>query len=194
MFRDWDNKSLKPIIELGDRAIEIALENGKTDEANIISYNMSANLADSWNDGFKRAPEHFRKGLEYAEKSLIWRQQLKKGPGPLSMAYWAKGIHLFSLGQLVESENNFDISLNYAIEDAKAQNLPTDISKNSSFSVLLAHGYLSIVKMASNQSQAREIFDQVIASFESMKEISEDAKEDAKIGLDQLQYVRSKIK
>lgn len=193
MFREWNNKNLKPIIQLGDRAVSIALENDKTDEANIISYNMSANLADCWNDGFERKPEHFEKGLEYAEKALSLRQQLKKGPGLFSIAYWAKGIHLFSLGKLEEAENDFELSLKYAIEDAKSQSQPSDISKNASFSVLLGYGYLALAQIARGQKQAQKIFDQVMVSFEEMKAISEDAKADAEIGLDQLNYVKYKV-
>ena len=191
MFRDWSEKDLTPLIQLGDRAIAIALEINEIDEANIICFNMSSNLAGCWNDGFTRKPEHFEKGLAYADRALEFRQALKKGPIPFSMAYWAKGAHLYFLGDFKKAEENFKFSLKAAIEAAKAENKPTDISKETSYFVLLEYGYIALTQMAQGVSRAEETFNQVIESFEQMKTISEDAKVDAEIGLDQLLFTRT---
>jgi hypothetical protein len=186
MFREWANKKLEPLILLGDLAIATALQIGETDEANIICYNMSSNLAGCWNDGFERRKEHFEKGLAYAERALEFRKQLKKGPGPFFMAYWAKGIHQYFLGDLVGAEQSFELSLNFAIEGAKAAGKTTEIVKEAPFGVLLGTGYLAIVRMARGMASERQAFDVVIAAFEGMKGLSDDAKMDAEIGLAQL--------
>ncbi len=194
MFRDWANKSLQPIIRLGDLAIETALQISETDEANIICYNMSANLAGCWNDGFQRSPEHFIKGLQYAERALEFRRQLNKGPIPFSMAYWAKGAHLFFLNDYKSAEENFNLSLKSAIEAAGTANQSTNITKEAPFYVLIAYGYLALAQIAASRPEGKKIFDQVITSLEEMKSVSEDAKADAEIGLDQLRYVHSQLK
>ena len=140
MFREWNNKNLEPLIQLGDLAIEKALALPDIDEANIICYNMSSNLADCWNDGFERKPEHFQKGLAYAERALTYRKELKKGPIPFSIAYWARGAHQFFLNQFSKAEESFSLSLKSAVEAAKAENKPTTISKEAPFYVLIAVG------------------------------------------------------
>jgi hypothetical protein len=193
MFRDWANKSLNPIIQLGDLAIATALNCGDTEEANVVCYNMSANLADCWNDGFTRNPEHFKKGLQYADRALEFRKQLKKGPGPFALAYWARGIHQYSLGDLSFAEASFNESLKSAQENAKAENKPVSISKETPFSILIAFGYLAIAQIAQGKKAAEKMLTDVILAFEEMKGLSEDAKADAEIGLDQLRYVHSKI-
>lgn len=194
MFRDWKDKTLQPIIRLGDLAIEAALQIGETDEANIICYNMSANLAGCWNDGFKRSPDEFRKGLQYAERALDFRRQLKKGPLPFSLAYWAKGAHLFFLGEIAGAEENFTLSLQKAIEGATTAGQPTNIQKESPFHVLIAFGYLALAQIAASKPEGKTMFDQVILSFEEMKSLSEDLKADADVGLDQLRYVNAQLK
>lgn len=192
MFRDWKNKSLQPVIRFGDLAIATAIKIGEIDEANIICYNMSANLAGCWNDGFHRSHEHFKKGLQYAERALKFRHQLKKGPIPFSMAYWAKGAHLFFLSDYEAAEENFNLSLKSAIEAAATANQSTEINKDAPFYVLIAYGYIALAQIAAGRSEGNRTFDQVITSFEEMKGISEDAKADAEIGLDQLRYVQTK--
>ncbi len=191
-FRDWDQKSLEPQILLGDLAIRTALEINEIDEANITCFNMSANLADCWNDGFTRTPIHFEKGLDYAKKAIEFRKQLKKGPGHSSMAYWAQGVHQFFLKDHKNAEESFSQSLKYAIEDAKLKGQPITVSSLTTFDVLISSGYMALARTAKAQGAGEELFDQVIKSLEEMTSISADAKADAEIGLDQLQYVFAK--
>ncbi|MES2856322.1 MAG: hypothetical protein V4692_10690 [Bdellovibrionota bacterium] len=190
MFRDWENKDLGAIILLGDAGIKAALESGETDEANIICFNMSSNLADIWNDGFKRTREHFELGLQYAERAIDFRKRLMKGPGPFFMAYWAKGIHQYSLGHLPEARETFQQSLHCANEVAKASDRPDKIDPNAPYEVLLANGYIALVDIALGRPQGQVTFDQVMSACEGMKKISEDSKIEADICIEQLQYVR----
>lgn len=192
MFREWSAKTLAPLIKLGDLGIEKALEVGETDEANMICYNMSANLADCWNDGFSRTAENFKKGLAYADRALDFRRELKKGPIPFSIAHWAKGMHLYSVQDYDGAEENFKLSLNYAIESAKSEGKTIAITANTSFFLLLSYGYLALAQLKLGKPAAEENFNEVIKSFEGMKDISTEAKEDAELGIQQLQFVRSK--
>lgn len=201
MFRNWTNKDLKPIVLLGDAGIETALKDFQMhpedldlkDEANIICYNMSSNLAGCWNDGFNRTAEHFKKGLQYAERALVFRKELKKGPRPFSIAYWAKGIHQLFLGDALGAEQSFTTSLKYAEELANAANLPTTATKKTPFDVLLQIGYVALARLAQNNGKAEADYQNVIKAFEGMKSISEDAKADAEMGLEQLRNVHEKI-
>ncbi len=191
-FRDWTKKSLEPQILLGDLAIHTAIEIGEVDEANIICFNMSANLADCWNDGFTRTPKYFKKGLDYANQAIEFRKQLKKGPGPFSMAYWAQGVHQFFLKDYEKAEDSFRRSLSAAIEEAMLKNKPITISSHTTFDVLIAHGYMALAQLAMGQSAGRDLYQLVIKSLAELKDLSSDAKADAEIGLDQLQYVFAK--
>ncbi len=193
MFRPWNNKNLRPIIQLGDKAIAQALQIGEIDEANIMNYNMSANLADCWDDGMERGRGHFQRGLQYAERAIEFRKQLKKSALSFSIAYWAHGAHHYFLEDFVAAENSFKLSLQSAMEDAKATGQSADLTKNSSYYVLLSYGYLSLAQMAQGKLAAADVFQKVMSCFEGMKEISEEAKTSATIGIEQLQYVFSKL-
>lgn len=189
MFRDWSKKNLTPIIRLGDLAIDTALKSGEIEEANIICYNMSSNLAGCWDDGFQRTYGDFTKGLIYAEKSLQLRRELKKGPGPFFLAYWAKGIHQFYLEDLAGAECSFNLCLQAAMDVASVEDSDIRISKETTFNVLLATGYLSLAQLAQGHTEAKMIYEKVISAFEEMKLLSADAKADAEIGLYQLRHV-----
>ena len=62
--------------------------------ASILSYNLSADLADCWpGDEKERTRAHFEAGLAAAKDCVRWREELQNPPGTLSMAWWAKGMH-----------------------------------------------------------------------------------------------------
>lgn len=201
MFREWTGNNLTPIVLLGDAAVALALKlyqqdtNDKSlqDEANVICYNMAANLAGCWNDGFARSPEHYRIGLEYANRAIAFRTELKKGASSFSMAYWAKAVHELFLNNFVQAEHDFAKSLQLAEESAVAGKVPIGISKSSDFSVLLGIGYLAIAQITLKNFSARQTFQQVLDAFEDMKEASADSRGDAEVGLDQLRYTFSKV-
>lgn len=194
MFREWNSKTLVPIVQLGDLAIETAMQIGDTDQANVMCFNMSANLADCWNDGFTRQTDHLQKGLHYAEKALAFRKQLQKGPAAFALAYWALGIHQYSLGNFRAAEESFKESLTAACDQAQTENKPTTITKEAPFNVLIAYGYMALAQLAQGQKDAQKTYADVISAFEGMKTISDDAKADAEIGIDQLRNVHSRIK
>jgi hypothetical protein len=89
----------------------------RTDMANILSYNLSADLADCWDpDGRERTAAHFEVGLAAALDCIRWREELNKPAGPHSMAWWARGMHELSLGRHAESVASFERSLDFAKE------------------------------------------------------------------------------
>jgi len=79
--------ALDQMIEIGDAAIRHSLETADQDGANVIAFNLSANLCDCWGDGDSRLKRHFEAGLRYADQALKFRRKLNKEPKPFSMAY-----------------------------------------------------------------------------------------------------------
>jgi hypothetical protein len=68
------------------------LRDARIDGANIIAYNLSADLADCWeDDGLTRRSEHFAVGAEMADRCIAWRKQLSKPAWSRSVAHWARG-------------------------------------------------------------------------------------------------------
>src|SRR5439155_7954781 len=96
-------------------------------QANLILYNTSANLADCWGDDFIREPRHFEKGLEYARKALWYREHLGKAAANKAMAWWAIGKHLMSLGHLEESRDAFATSFDYEVKAAGEAGKPAEV-------------------------------------------------------------------
>lgn len=162
-MREWPNKRLDPMIALGEAAIVDALSLGETDRANMHCYNVSANLADCWGDGFVRERRHFEKGLELAERALNYRRQLKKGPGPFAMAHWVKGKHLLSLGKFSEAEKSFHECLNYEKQAAEAQNKSSELSPEAPFGLILAFGFLGLAGAKLGKEGTRGIFEKSLS-------------------------------
>ncbi len=201
-FKDWRNKSIDAVQAVGLAGVDYGESESRGggehserlfEGANIIAYNLAANLADCWGDEFTRGPAHFETGLRVAERAIAFREQLKKGPGPFSMAYWAKGIHLFSLGRYQEAATAFQSSLEFAEQGARDAGKSDKLDAKGSFGVILGHGYLALAALALEQIEARAQLDQVYAAFEGMKELSDDAKADAEIGISQLRNVEKKL-
>ncbi|MES3037744.1 MAG: hypothetical protein V4736_07550 [Bdellovibrionota bacterium] len=200
MYREWTNKNLSPIVDLGDAVINHALDLSKgpdgahfREQANIMCFNMSANVADCWDNGFIRTTVHFEKGLRWADQALELRRELKKGPDPLSMAFWARGMHLMSLGRLPEAQGEFLKSLDYAQVTAAEMEAEKEVSPKAPFLVLLGFGYLALVQIAQGLKEGSMVFEQVMDAFNGMAQLSAEGKDDAAIGVAQLQYVRAKL-
>ncbi len=141
--REWSGKGFDAQIEfarwgiaLGVRQAEAesdpAERNKRIEFSNVLSYNFSANLAGCWpGDERVREPWVFEAGLQAAEDCLRRRTQLKKGPFPFSIAHWAKGMHLISLGR--DGTTDMQASLELARQLAVAEGKPTDVSPAGTF-------------------------------------------------------------
>jgi hypothetical protein len=186
---------LDAMIAVGDSGIvsmlEIARRSGDearwTDQANITAYNLSANLCDCWGDGDSRLKRHFEAGLRYAGQALEFRRQLKKGPGPFSMAYWAQGKHLLSLKRPAEAAAAFRASLE-AEESMVRENKgdPGDLG-SAPGSLLNSRAFLGLALRESGQVTGAAMLDECLTLLRSQAEHGEgEVKEDAQVYLDQI--------
>ena len=153
----------------------------RTDLANVISYNLAADLADCWPGERPALPSSlFEEGLRAAEDCIAWREELAKGPGASSMAWWAKGMHLMSLGRSDEAMHAFLKSLNLARDVAQS---------DEDFAVVLGRGYLGLSRWITGEEIGRDQYREALAVFESQL-AREETRDDARFGIDQLETVR----
>ncbi|MFI5387664.1 MAG: hypothetical protein ACHQ50_16265 [Fimbriimonadales bacterium] len=181
-FDEWKNKSLDVMTAITDAAIGDCEELGGDylQQANVILFNSSANLADCWADSFPREPRHFEKGIEYAKKALWYRDHLGKGPGPKAMATWALGKHQQSLGRLEEAKETFRRCLELETEAAAEAGKPAEISAEAPNGYLIAAGYVALMeKNGADLAKLKGILDEMIAH-------GGDPKDDAEIILGQM--------
>lgn len=154
------------------------------DTANVISYNLAADLADCWpDDGLRRGPRHFEVGLQSAKDCIGWREELDKPPYPHSIAWWARGMHELSLGRIDDAVDSFGRSTEFARRAAD--------DDESAFGVVLGRGYEAIARGARGDAGAEDVWSDATGIFESQKDDSERA-DDAKFGLEQLRIVRDR--
>jgi hypothetical protein len=192
LMRDWAGKNLElyiAVVEAGiahflslaDAEESCELRNARIDGANIMAYNLSADLADCWeDDGLARTSAHFAIGADMADRCIAWRQELDKPAWPHSVAHWAGGMHALSLGDQALACDHWEKSLAFAQEIELES--PREISPAASFSVLVGHGYLAIGRADS------ATLDAVLAAFR--EQLSDEAsKADAEMGINQLELV-----
>jgi len=203
MMGDWEGKSLDACIAVADAGIAEFLAQSEAaaddetrdrriDGANVLSYNLSADLAACWpGDETPRETRHFERGYKAAVDCIGWRGLLNKPPGPFSMAYWAKGMHEISLGKYQESVASFTKSLAFAKQDATAGELPATVSAEGTYSVVVGAGYLGLARLLAGDEAGQVQYDEAIAAFTAQLEI-EDKKDDAQFGIDQLEVVKAK--
>jgi len=201
--KDWPGRSLDLLIEVADagmaeliRQAEAAPDketrNKRVDGANVISFNLAADLADCWpGDDTPHEQRHFERGLKAAEDCLKWREMLGKPAGPFSMAYWVHGMHALSLGDTQTAISSFDSSLEYAREVAADAGASTELAADSTFGVLLEAGYLGLAQWKAGEAGGQELYDRAIAAFTAQL-ADEDKQEDARFGIDQLETVKAK--
>lgn len=195
---EWPGRSLDSTIEIARAAIAEGvrqaeaetdpIEAGKrTDFANVLSYNLSADLADCWpNDERPREKRHFEAGLAAAEDCLRWREQLGKGPFPFSIAWWAHGMHALSLGDAARATESFEKSLHAAQEVARGDERATDAGADATFGVNLGVGYLGLARMRAGDPEGQTMFDSALAGFAAQKESHPEEELDADFGVSQL--------
>ena len=181
-FEPWANRNLDVMIALADQAIA-ECESGGDDmlqQANVLCFNMCANLADCWADEFVREPRHHEKGIEYARRALELRRQLKRGPGAEAMAMWGLGKHQQSLGRLDEARASFERCLTLESEADVAAGKKAAVGKDASDAYLIAAGYVALLARDTGTLTAiRELLEERIGQ-------GGEARSDAEIILGQL--------
>jgi len=201
--RDWRNKSFDAYIDVCRSGIREFLEEAnaagseeirktRVNGANIISYNLAADLADCWpGDQAPRTRTHFEAGLEASTNCIRWREELGNGPTALSMAYWAKGMHELSLGEPASAAESWKQSLANAVKAAEADGKSGRVAPDGEFGVILGTGFLGLAEWADGDETGRTRFEEARAAFDAQTQ-DETLRDDAQFGLDQLETVRSR--
>ena len=203
--REWEGKSFDGYVEVANAGIAEGLRQAEAatsaedsarliDFANVLSYNLSADLAECWpGDTLPRERRHFEAGLKAAEDCIRWREELGKGPGPFATAYWAKGMHQLSLGDAGGASENFKRSLDYYVEVAKEAGEATEVSPEAGFGLILADGYLGLAEWAKGNAAGKGRYEVAVAAFREGAEKYPDKKDDFQFGIDQLEWVKKKF-
>jgi len=180
---------LDAMVVIGEAAITNALNTAQRraheaarwqDEANISMFNLSANLCDCWGDGDSREQRHFEAGLRFADRALDLRRQLKKGPRPFAIAYWARGKHLLSVKRFLEAAEAFRSAL--AKEEEVAPQ-PVEAVPG----VLMERAFLGFSLMRAGKEEGAPMLEGALSALRAIVEKGEgENKDDAQSYLDQI--------
>jgi hypothetical protein len=198
---EWRGKGLDATVAMADLAIAEFLaqaeaetdperRDARIDGANVVSYNLAADLADCWpGDGPRPERRHCERGLKAADDCLRWREQLGKPAGPFSMAWWARGMHALGLGMTDEAVAAFANSLARAEEAADPAARGLDGAGD--FGVVLGHGYLGLARAAAGDPEGAALYERAVGAFTAQLE-DEAKKDDAAFGIEQLETVHAR--
>jgi tetratricopeptide (TPR) repeat protein len=204
-MREWEGKNLDALIAVANAGIAEGLRQAEAepdaeeaakllDFANVLSYNLSADLAECWpGDTLPRERRHFEAGLKAADDCIRWREELGKGPEPFALAYWAKGMHLLSLGDVDGAVENFEKSLASNVAAAKEQGEATEVSPEAGFGLILAEGYVGLAAWARGDAAGEGRYENAVAAFREGAAKYPDKKDDFQFGVDQLEWVKQKF-
>jgi len=191
-YGDWAGRDLDTYIAVSDAGIAECLrqadaagdeetKNKRVNSANVLSYNLGADLAFCWGDDFERERRHFERGLQAGEDCIRWRKELGNPPFTLSMAYWLRGIHRMALDDREGAVSDFEEALNYCEEQARADGQPTTLEEGNT-SIVFNHGMVALAKLVAGDESARAEYDKVRAMFaEYLKSDDEELKGDAEV-------------
>lgn len=203
VFRQWEGKNLDDIVEVSDAGILEAMSQANAatepdtirallDIANVMSYNLSADLAECWpGDTLTRTRDHFRRGLSSALQCVEWRRELEKGDYPLFLAYWAAGMHQMSLNRPEEAIYNLVKSLNHAQQITIDEGRSLGLHPGAGFELILAHGYLGLAMEMSGMEDDQ--YERAIEAFTEGAEEYPDMAGDYRFGIQQLQWARNNL-
>ena len=195
---EWSGRSLDGTVIIGRAAIEEGVRQAEEESnpeeaqrriefANVLSYNLAADLADCWpEDARPRETHHFEAGLAAAEDCLRWREELRKGPFPFSIAWWAHGMHALSLGRLDGAVSSFGKSLEAAQQVARDQGRSDEVGAEATFGVNLGVGYLGLARWRAGDADGEAQYRRSLEAFIAQKKAHPDEEIDANFGIAQL--------
>jgi tetratricopeptide (TPR) repeat protein len=204
-MKEWEGKNFDALIAVANAGIAEGLRQAEAatspedsaklvDFANVLSYNLSADLAECWpGDTLPRERRHFEAGLKAAGDCIRWRGELGKGPEPFAIAYWAKGMHQLSLGDVDGAVENFEKSRAYNVEAAKEEGAATEVSPEAGFGLILAEGYVGLAEWVRGDEAGKGRYETAITSFREGAERYPDKRDDFQFGIDQLEWVKGKF-
>jgi hypothetical protein len=167
----------------------------RLDGANILSYNLAADLAPCWpEDPEPRTDDHFRAGIRCAEDCLRWRSELNKGAVPFHMAWWALGAHRCGLADWSGAIVAFESSLDAARDHAKESASPLEVGPDASFLINIATGWLEFARWRGGDKTSYDRFLQVISAFSEIAKRNDDDHADSMLGIQQLETAASRLR
>jgi len=155
-----DDHTLDRMQEIYEGCIAESLRIADDDEslvqhANVLSYNLSANLADCWVDAVEpRSVKHFYAGVFAAKRCLSLRKQLNKPPAAMAMAYFILGVHEYSLQQFAEANNSWSKKL-----ESEFLSYQDPIEAKQDLNILLSRGLIALARWSlgtENEENYRE--------------------------------------
>jgi hypothetical protein len=203
VFSVWEGQNLDDIVTVAEAGIQEAMGQANNapnslatvallDLANVMSYNLSADLAECWpGDTLTRHERHFERGLSAALQCVAWRHELDKGDYSLFIAFWAAGMHQLSLDRPREAVYNLVSSLSHAQQYTIDQDRPIGLAPQVGFELILAHGYLGLAMEMCGDDDDQ--YERAISAFEEGSEEYPELQDDYRFGIAQLQWVRTKL-
>jgi len=203
VFSTWDGQNLDDIAAVSEAGIAEAMGQANNapnslatiallDLANVMSYNLSADLAECWpGDTLTRHDRHFERGLSAALQCVTWRHELDKGDFSLFIAFWAAGMHQLSLGRPEEAVYNLVSSLNHAQRYTAGQGRPLGLTSEAGYELILAHGYLGLAMEMCGSDDDQ--YERAIRAFEEGFEKYPELADDYRFGIAQLQCAREQL-
>ena len=203
VFGRWSDRNLDEIVMVGEAGIEqvMAMANAATDQleiqtlldiANVMSFNLSADIAQCWpGDTLYRSEELLQRGLSAALQCVEWRRELNKDDYSLYIAYWAAGMHQMSLNRPQEAVYNLVKALNHAQQYTIDSGLTLGLCPSAGFDLLLAHGYLGIAMEMCGMEDDQ--YSRAISAFHQGMEEYPEWSEDYSFGIEQLQWARGNL-
>ena len=159
-LREWEGKSLAAITAVCEAGVADMAEREELDEANVLSYNVAADLAPCWpGDDLPRRAEDYHAGLIAADRCIRWREQLRKGADAMAMAHWVRGIHLMGLGRAADAAAAMTLACRAADTGAADAPAPTTL--------LLYRGYRALAGITDGETSACRDFETIVAAFEA---------------------------
>jgi hypothetical protein len=203
MMEEWPGRTLDVCVDVARAGIAEMLRQSEaaqapeirkrfTNLANAMSYDLAADTADCWpGDELARTAEHYRVGLAAAEDCIRWRTELNAGDDALALAWWAKGMHLLSLGETPDARDAFKRSFTLAGSAARASGRTDRVAIEGEFGVILGWGYYGLAEWVLGEPDGKMHYGEAISTFNAQC-ADPDLEEDARFGIDQLELVRSK--
>lgn len=200
----WPGRDLNLYIAVADAGIAECLRQAEVapdeetrrkriNSANVISYNLGADLACCWDDGLERTPAHFARGLKCGEDCIRWRLELGNPPFTLCIAYWLRGIHRLAQSDLPGAQADFAESLRYAETVAAESGKPVELAGEDS-NIVFGHGMVALTKLIMGDESARPEYDQVRAIFaRHLQSDDSELREDAEVYDPQLAVLEQRL-
>jgi hypothetical protein len=198
---EWEGKNFDPYIDVVDSGIAEMLTQAREAEdeesraaringAHVLSYNLAADLADCWpGDEEARTEAHFERGLKAAEDCLGWcNPSIVQG---LAQDWWVRGMHQLSLGKVAGCEASWEKAFEYSQQVAEADGMPTEVSPDAGFGVILGSGYVGLIKAIREKPEGFQRFEEALGAFTTQMG-DENLRDDAAFGIAQLQTVQGK--